>query len=79
METAAITAFRYLVRELTAYQAPANLIQLAQAAVKEETRHAHMAGLLSQACDTVVPVVEVADAAQLFQQLRTQLWNERVA
>ena len=61
METAAITAFRYLVRELTAYQAPANLIQLAQTAVKEETRHAHMAGLLSQACDTAVPVVEVAD------------------
>ena len=61
METAAITAFRYLVRELTAYQAPATLIRLAQAAVEEETQHAQMAGLLSQACDTAVPVVEVAD------------------
>ncbi|OQX01317.1 MAG: hypothetical protein BWK73_46465 [Thiothrix lacustris] len=61
METAAITAFRYLVRELTAYQAPVALIRLAQAAIEEETRHAQMAGLLSQACDTAVPVVEVAD------------------
>lgn len=66
METAAITAFRYLVLELTAYQAPTTLIRLAQAAIEEETRHAQMAGLLSQACGTAVPMVEVPDF-----QLRT--------
>lgn len=61
METAAITAFRYLARELEAYQAPAELIRLAKTAIIEETGHAQLAGLLSQACDTAVPHVEVAD------------------
>lgn len=52
METAAITAFDYLVRELTAYQAPQALIDLALAAIQEETEHAQMAGLLAQAYTT---------------------------
>ncbi|WP_040849290.1 hypothetical protein [Thiofilum flexile] len=61
METAAITAFRYLVRELEAYQAPAALIQMAREAVQEEIEHAEMAGLLAQAYDTSVPEVLIDD------------------
>ncbi|MGB1257168.1 MAG: ferritin-like domain-containing protein, partial [Thiolinea sp.] len=59
METAAITAFDYLSRELEAYAAPVELIARARQAVAEETRHAEMAGLLSAAYDTTVPEVSV--------------------
>lgn len=59
METAAVTAFAYLGRELEAYGAPIELIARAQAAVQEETRHAEMAGLLAAAHATAVPKVEV--------------------
>ncbi len=61
METAAITAFRYLVRELEAYQAPDELVQMARLAVDEEIDHAEMAGLLSEAYRTPVPEVKVDD------------------
>ncbi|PID99823.1 MAG: hypothetical protein CSA79_06325 [Thiothrix nivea] len=61
METAAITAFHYLSRELAAYGAPADLVARAQAAVTEETRHAEMAGLLSAAYDAEVQEVRVDD------------------
>lgn len=61
METAAVTAFRYLTRELEAYQAPEALIAMACQAVQEEIEHAEMAGLLSQAYDAAVPTVEVDD------------------
>lgn len=61
METAAITAFQYLSRELEAYDAPAELIARARLAVAEESRHAEMAGLLSAAYDAEVPAVNVDD------------------
>lgn len=61
METAAITAFRYLSRELEAYGAPPDLIARARQAVTEETRHAEMAGLLSAAYETGVQAVQVDD------------------
>lgn len=61
METAAVTAFRYLTRELEAYQAPDELIQMARLAVDEEIDHAEMAGLLSQAYRTPVPEIKVDD------------------
>lgn len=61
METAAITAFRYLSRELEAYGAPAELIARARLAVAEEIRHAEIAGLLSAAYDVDVPKVSVDD------------------
>lgn len=61
METAAVTAFRYLARELEAYQAPESLIAKARLAVSEEIDHAEMAGLLSQAYEAAVPHVEVDD------------------
>ncbi|MCB9638848.1 MAG: ferritin-like domain-containing protein [Myxococcales bacterium] len=59
METAAVTAFRYLVRELEAYQAPASLIESAQQAIEEEIQHAHLAGLLAQAYGAETPVLEI--------------------
>lgn len=61
METAAITAFEYLVRELTAYGAPETLIAQAQQAVDEEKRHAEMAGLLAAAHEATVPAVQIDD------------------
>lgn len=61
METAAVTAFRYLTRELEAYQAPDELVRMARAAIDEEIDHAEMAGLLSQAYATPVPEVRVDD------------------
>ncbi|MBK8454435.1 MAG: ferritin-like domain-containing protein [Thiofilum sp.] len=61
METAAVTAFRYLVRELEAYQAPTALIQMAREAINEEIEHAEMAGLLAQAYATSVPEVFIDD------------------
>ena len=61
METAAITAFEYLARELEAYDAPQALITRAREAVVEETRHAEMAGLLSASYDADMPEVRVDD------------------
>ena len=61
METAAITAFEYLVRELKAYGAPALLIAQAQQAVIEEQRHSEMAGLLAAAHQADVSVIKVDD------------------
>ena len=61
METAAITAFLYLSRELEAYGAPADLVKRAREAAVEETRHAEMAGLLSAAYETNVPEVKIDD------------------
>lgn len=61
METAAITAFEYLVRELTAYGAPENLIEHAKQAVLEEKRHSEMAGLLASAHNATVTAVQVED------------------
>ena len=61
METAAITAFEYLGRELEAYGAPAELIARARQAVEEESRHAEMAGLLAATYEAVVPEVRVDD------------------
>ncbi len=66
MESAAVTAFRYLLRELEAYQAPAGLIALARTAIREEIEHAQMAGLLAKACAANVPKIQVDDF-----QLRT--------
>lgn len=61
METAAVTAFRYLVRELEASQAPAELITLARAAIGEEINHAKLAGMLAKAHDASIPRLEVED------------------
>lgn len=61
METAAITAFEYLVRELTAYGAPESLIAHAKQAVSEEKRHAEMAGLLAKAHGAKASPVQVED------------------
>ena len=63
METAAITAFKYLVKELKAYGAPSSLIAHAQLAVEEEQRHAEMAGLLAAAHQAEVSEILVADFA----------------
>ncbi len=61
MESAAVTAFRYLVRELQAYQAPTDLIQAAEAAINEEIQHAKLAGLLAKAHEAEIPTVVVDD------------------
>lgn len=61
METAAITAFEYLTRELEAYDAPEALIACAREAVVEETRHAEMTGLLSASYGAEVSEVQVDD------------------
>jgi hypothetical protein len=61
MESAAVTAFRYLVRELEAYQAPAELIRLARAAIGEEINHAKLAGMLAKAYAAPIPRIEVED------------------
>ncbi|WP_020559812.1 ferritin-like domain-containing protein [Thiofilum flexile] len=61
METAAITAFRYLARELEAYGAPDKLIARAYQAADEEVRHAEMAGLLSEAYGGIAASVQVDD------------------
>lgn len=61
METAAVTAFRFLVQELEAYQAPNALIQMAREAIQEEIGHAEMTRLLAQAYDTAVPAVIIDD------------------
>lgn len=61
METAAITAFYYLSRELEAYKAPAELIARARQAVLEETRHSEMAALLAASFDAQMPEVCVDD------------------
>ncbi len=60
METAAVTAFRYLVHELEAHQAPEELVQIAREAIHEECQHAEMATLLAQAYDASPPVLAVA-------------------
>ncbi|MGB1311178.1 MAG: hypothetical protein ACPG47_08190 [Leucothrix sp.] len=61
METAAITAFYYLSRELEAYNAPAELITRARKAMLEETRHSEMAALLAASFDAEMPEVSVDD------------------
>lgn len=61
METAAITAFRYLAQELKAYAAPQVLIDLAEAAILEETEHAEMAGLLAAAYAGQTATLAIAD------------------
>mgnify|MGYP000088379020 FL=1 len=61
METAAITAFYYLSRELEAYAAPAELIARAREAVLEETRHSEMAALLAASFDAEMPEISVDD------------------
>lgn len=61
METAAITAFDYLTRELEAYDAPEALIARARQAVLEEARHAEMAGLLSASYEAEMTEVTVDD------------------
>jgi hypothetical protein len=60
MESAAVTAFRYLVRELEAYDAPEELIQIARDAIEEEIQHAQLASLLAQAYDAPLSKIEVA-------------------
>ena len=59
METAAITAFYYLSRELEAYDAPAALVARARQAVLEETRHSEMAALLAASYDAEMPEVSI--------------------
>lgn len=59
METAAITSFYYLSRELEAYKAPAELIARARQAVLEETRHSEIAALLAASFDAEMPDVSV--------------------
>ena len=61
METAAITAFYYLSRELEAYGAPVELIARSRQAVLEETRHSEMAALLAASFDAEMPDVSVND------------------
>ena len=59
METAAITAFYYLSKELEAYHAPQGLIDRAKQAVIEESRLAEMASLLAASYDGVAAEVTV--------------------
>lgn len=61
MESAAVTAFRYLLRELEAYQAPLELVEATHAAIGEEINHAKLAGMLAKAYDAPIPRIEVED------------------
>lgn len=61
MEAAAVTAFKYLTRELEAYGAPQALIDRAKQAVTEEQRHAEMADLLAAAHQAELVNVAVDD------------------
>ncbi len=69
MEKAAITAFQYLVRELEAYEAPQELIELARKAIAEEARHTKMASNLSKGYNTEIPefIVNEFQLRSLFE------------
>lgn len=49
MEEAAVTAFRYMVEELEAYNAPEEMLALARQAIDEEVEHAALARMLAEA------------------------------
>lgn len=59
LEAASVGAFRRLARELRAHGAPAHLIAAANAAARDEIRHARLMTRFANAHGAVVPRVEV--------------------
>lgn len=63
LEAAAVVAFAWLEFDLTALGAPAELVQRARRAAKDELRHAELVAQLATARDASVPQVVVAGRA----------------
>jgi hypothetical protein len=60
LEASSIYAFLQLARELGAHEAPHALVRLAEAAARDEVRHAQLMGRFAQRFGGVPPAVEVA-------------------